>query len=128
MRMNRISAALDKNLPYLSTPSLDRRRYKLMMKEGKKLHEKYKQRWMWSRSTTLAFWAMAMQAKTTYVTQPEAHFDTDSRPLGLDNRCSGCISSFVEDFEGPLNDSGRFIKGFSGTRIRNVMTGTIIWK
>ncbi len=127
MKMHRLSTALDVYLSWLSTPSLDRRRYQLLMKEGKKLQEKYKRRRIWSRSTTLAFWAMAMQAKAAYATQPETHFDTDSGPLGIDNRCSGCISSFVEDFEGPLQESGRVIKGFGGTRTRNVMTGTIIW-
>ncbi len=128
MKINRLSAALDENLLWLSTPSLGRRRYQLLMKEGKRLQEKYKRRKIWSRSTTLAFWSMAMQAKATYATQPETHFDTDSGPLGIDNQCSGCISSFVEDFERPHQVSGRVIKGFGGTRTRNVMTGTITWK
>jgi hypothetical protein len=29
-------------------------------------------------------------------------FDTDSSPVGVDNRCTGCISNRIEDFEGPL--------------------------
>ena len=71
---------------------------------------------------------MAMQARSADATQRVIRFDTDSGPLGVDNRCSGCISSFVEDFEGPLYESGRIIKGFGGSRTHGVMTGTLAWK
>lgn len=55
-------------------------------------------------------------------------FDTDSGPIGVDNRCTGCISHRIDDFEGPLADSDRAIKGFGGTRTMNVKVGTIVWK
>jgi len=31
----------------------------------------------------------------------EAHFDTDSTPVGIDNRCTACISHVAGDFVGP---------------------------
>ena len=42
-----------------------------------------------------------------------ANFDTDSKfsPIGVDNRCSGCISDDIDNFEGPLMTSKRVIKG-----------------
>ena len=54
-------------------------------------------------------------------------FDTDSYPIGIDNRCSGCISHKIEDFVGPLVDSARTIKGFGGSRTTNVKIGTLRW-
>ena len=54
-----------------------------------------------------------------------ARFDTDSAPVGIDNRCTGCISHVAEDFIGPLHDSGKALKGFGGSRTQNVKVGTI---
>lgn len=54
-------------------------------------------------------------------------FDTDGKPIGVDNRCSVCISDQISDFEGPLKASQRSIKGFNGSRTQNIMTGTIKW-
>ena len=62
--------------------------------------------------------------KTVNVTR----FDTDSFPIGIDNRCSGCISPVAEDFEGPLRECNRSIKGFRGTTTSNVMMGTLVWR
>ena len=53
--------------------------------------------------------------------------DTDSAPVGIDNRCSACISHRIEDFQGPVVACNRSIKGFGGTRTRNVQKGTIQW-
>ena len=55
-------------------------------------------------------------------------FDTDSTRIGIDNRCSGCISHRVEDFEGPLTDTDKTIRGFGGSRISNIKMGTIRWR
>ena len=55
-------------------------------------------------------------------------FDTDSSSIGIDNRCSGCISHRVEDFEGPLMDTNKTIRGFGGSRLSNIKMGTIRWK
>ena len=34
------------------------------------------------------------------------NFDTDSGTIGIDNRCSGCISHDIRDFVGGVRDSG----------------------
>lgn len=79
------------------------------------------------RSQLLAFWAVAMTASTNNDQARSVHFDTDSGEVGIDNRCSGCISSFIDDFEGPLEESGRIIKGFGETKTRNIMMCTLVW-
>ena len=56
-------------------------------------------------------------------------FDTDSEMVGIDNRCSACISHDIKDFIGPLKESKRTIKGFGGIKhTSNIMEGTIKWK
>ena len=60
--------------------------------------------------------------------QRSIHFDTDSEHVGIDNRCSACISHKIEDFIGSPNQTKRTIKGFGGARINNIMKGTIKWK
>lgn len=107
---------------------IEKTRYRRLLHEGRKLQEKCNQRNRWKRHTVLVPQALAMEVKTVHVSQPVVHFDTDSGPVGVDNRCSGCISSFIEDFEGPLQESGRTIKGFGGSRTHNVMVGTLIWR
>ena len=77
----------------------------------------------------IAMIALAMQTQATY--NASAHnitFDTDSRPIGIDNRCTACISHKVEDFTGPLIDTNRNIKGFGGTRTSNLKLGTLKWR
>ena len=76
----------------------------------------------------LAFAALAMQARSANAYENSMAFDTDSGPIGIDNRCTACISHRIEDFEGQLYDSNRVIKGFGGTRTQNVKMGTIKWK
>jgi Na+/melibiose symporter-like transporter len=49
---------------------------------------------------------VAMQASGSSQYENMAMFNTNSEPIGEDNRCTGCISNKVEDFEGPLIDSG----------------------
>ena len=58
----------------------------------------------------------------------EVFFDTDSGPVGIDNRCSVCSSHRTDDFHGPLHDTKRAIRGFGGTRTASIKVGTIIWK
>ena len=59
--------------------------------------------------------------------QREGIFDTDSENIGIDNRCSACISHKAEDFVGELKHSDRSIKGFGGAITRKVMIGTLLW-
>ena len=54
--------------------------------------------------------------------------DTDSGPIGIDNRCTACISHVVQDFEGPLVDVEKSIRGFGGSRTTGVKKGTLRWK
>lgn len=81
---------------------------------------------------TLAQAALLMsikeKAQGRVATAREACFDTDSGQIGVDNRCSGCISTYKEDFVGTLRNSDRVIKGFGGTRTTGVMIGTVRWK
>ena len=57
-----------------------------------------------------------------------ASFDTESGPVGIYNRCSGCMSNKSNDFDGELRPVKRVIKGFGGSHTYNVMMGTIKWK
>ena len=61
------------------------------------------------RIRMLAFAAVAMNAHASAL-DANIPFDSDSEPIGIDNRCSGCISHRIEDFDGPLIDSNRSIK------------------
>ena len=55
-------------------------------------------------------------------------FDTDSEPIGVDNRCSASMSHRIEDFVTQLTPTDLVVKGFAGSRTGNVMKGTIQWK
>ncbi|KAI2507908.1 hypothetical protein MHU86_6566 [Fragilaria crotonensis] len=79
------------------------------------------------RSAVTAMSVLAMQARTAIATERSVHFDTDSSLIGIDNRCSGCISHTREDFIGELKPSSRVVKGFGGSRTTNVHVGTIRW-
>ena len=74
--------------------------------------------------STLVMSADATQNKRTN----EVTFDTDAGLIGIDNRCSRCISHVVDDFVGPPRDSNRVIKGHGGSRTTGVKVGTIKWK
>ena len=71
---------------------------------------------------------VAMRAEQCAVRENCVRFDTDSAPIGIDNRCTGCISHKIEDFVGPLIDSNRSIKGFGGSRVEHIKIGTIKWQ
>jgi hypothetical protein len=81
-----------------------------------------------SRVATLAMSVRAMQADAKKDTERRVRFDLDSKWVGVDKRCSGCISHVRSDFVGILNDCNRVIKGFGGSRTTNVKVGTIRWK
>lgn len=75
---------------------------------------------------SVAISATAMRAETK-IRSNVVTFDSDSAPIGVDNRCSACISHIPEDFVGDLVDSERTIKGFGGTRTTGVKVGTLRW-
>jgi hypothetical protein len=54
--------------------------------------------------------------------------DSDSKELGIDNRCSAFISGDISDFEGELVDSNKVVRGYGGVRIRGAKKGTAIIK
>ena len=68
-----------------------------------------------------------MVLSATTAAQNHASFYTDSAPVGVDSRCSGCISHKVTDLIGDLVDCNRTIKGFGDTRTTNIKMGTIKW-
>ena len=77
----------------------------------------------------MAMSALAMQAKTPKTKAARMiHFDTDSYEIGIDNRCSRCISHHIDDFVGNLRDTQQTIKGFGGSRFTKAKIGTIRWK
>ena len=57
-----------------------------------------------------------------------ASFNTNAYKIGIDNRASACISHKASDFEGPLMDSPRVIKGIAGTRVTQIKQGTLKWR
>jgi hypothetical protein len=73
-----------------------------------------------------AFVAVAMKAKGL-VQANSVTFDTNSGPIGVNNWCPGCILHRIEDFKGPMRDSNRSTKGFSGSQTTNIKIGTIVW-
>jgi hypothetical protein len=54
---------------------------------------------------------LTMQAHVTVSTERETRFDTDSAVIGIDNRCSACISHVESDFEGLLCTATESWKG-----------------
>ena len=67
-----------------------------------------------SERNILANVALACQAKQTTTQDRIVKFDTDAKPIGVDNRCSASISPYIKDFIGPLEDANKTINGFAG--------------
>ena len=44
-------------------------------------------------------------------------FDTDSGEVGIDNRCSACMSPHKDDFVGDLIEMNKWIKGYGGKKL-----------
>ena len=80
----------------------------------------------WMRLYIASVVALQTESQDRYV-QESGPFDTDAKLIGIDNRCSGCISFERADFKGSLSESQRSIKGFGGTRHFRVWTGTLSW-
>ena len=104
----------------IAKPAGERRRRRLITTTMRRHHHRTTQLFILS--------ALAMQANAIIATERQARFDTDSGSIGVDNRCSACISHLIEDFEpGSLRPCNRVVKGFGGSRTTNIKTGTIIW-
>ena len=72
---------------------------------------------------------VAIAMSTTHVNAyHNMWYNTDSGPVGIDNRCTACISHVIADFDGPLDDVDRSIRGFGGSRTTGVKKGTLVWR
>ena len=54
-------------------------------------------------------------------------FNTNSQLVGVDNRCSACITNVRSDIPGEIVACNRSIKGFRGAKVWNVWMGMIKW-
>ena len=81
-----------------------------------------------SERDILANVALACPAKQITTQERIVKFDTEAKPIGVDNRCSACISPYIKDFIGPLQDTNKTIKGFAGARTNNPKIGTLRWQ
>ena len=73
------------------------------------------------------FPVMAMPTKTSTPRNDNVFkIDTDSETIGIDNRCSLCISQIAEDFIGELRKSRRKIREFVGVIQTKIKTGTLL--
>jgi hypothetical protein len=54
-------------------------------------------------------------------------FGTDAMVLGIDNRCSACISPHRDDFITNPTITKLVARGFAGSTVSEVFTGTIQW-
>ena len=108
---------LERNLPPPQIPRSQRRKVMTALRT----HQSR------SRTATIAMSVLAMQANATIASERRVTFDTDSEAVGVDNRCSGCISHVKSDFVGELRTCHRSIKGFGGTRTYRVKMGTLKW-
>ena len=71
----------------------------------------------------MAMSVLALSATNAYgelIHQNTVKFDTDSGRIRIDNRCSVCILHCIDDFEGPLHNVSRAIKGFDGKHTHNI--------
>ena len=77
---------------------------------------------------TLAYTAInAMSTRQNYNVSEAIPFNTDSQMIGVDNRCSACITHVRGDMPGELVPCHRSIKGFGGAKVWEVWCGTIKW-
>lgn len=72
---------------------------------------------------------IAATAATTTLSNNEriVPFDSDSRLIGIDNRCTACISHDIRDFVGHVEDTNIKMRGYAGTRTKPLKRGTLRW-
>ena len=81
-----------------------------------------------TKSKLLVMFLISTQANINKTSAHTITFDTDSQPIGVDNRCTACISHNIDDFVGVMKDTKRRIKGFGGTHTPPLKQGTLRWK
>ena len=77
--------------------------------------------------TTIAMMATANEVDPLNTQQPTT-FDTDSEPIGIDNRCTACMSHRIEDFESVPTPVDVVVRGYAGKETGGVMKGVIRWQ
>jgi hypothetical protein len=75
----------------------------------------------------LAMSSVAMQSAAKPLSEREVRFDSDSHLVGIDNRCSKCISPDPLDFVGKVEDTSTSITGFGGSKVIGIKRGTLRW-
>jgi hypothetical protein len=72
----------------------------------------------------MSFLVMSMVASSQSAdgvhSEREVRFDTDSHLIGIDNRCSKCISPDPLDFIGKVENTNRMITGFCGLKVTGI--------
>ena len=71
---------------------------------------------------------VCMPAKSGQSKSSNMIFDTDSGDVGVDNRCTACMSNVETDFVGDLIQVKKWVKGFNGSRVYSLFKGTIRWR
>jgi len=75
----------------------------------------------------LAMSSVAMQLAARVHSKREVRFDMDSHSVGIDNKCSKCISPDPLNFIGKVQDSNSMITRFGGSRVQTMKKGTLWW-
>jgi hypothetical protein len=105
-------------------------------------HRIWRHRWKYAQMqasskshATKASWILMVYAMSAIAISAETGnvanrivFDTESEPIGIDNRFTATMSHRIDDFISELIPTDKVVKGFAGSRTSNVMKGTIIWK
>jgi hypothetical protein len=103
-----------------SLSEIEMRRYRQQLSSAKKYVPMRPRRPMAIAMAAIAF------AASKSIHDHDVFFDTDSGILGIDNRCTACISNYLDDFETSPNETTAAIKGFGGTKTHGARKGTII--
>ena len=80
----------------------------------------------WTTSSIFSV-VMTTASPQSYNVTEVPPFDTDSQLVGVDNRCSACITNVRSDTPGEIVACNRSIRGFGGAKVWNVWMGTIKW-
>ena len=80
------------------------------------------------RECVLANVALACPVKQMALKERIVKFDTNAKPIGVDNQCSAFISPYIKDFIGPFENMNKTINRFAGARTSNPKTGTLHWQ
>ena len=77
----------------------------------------------------MKYYATGIQSKgDTTLYNNKVTFDTDSGPIGVDEKFSGCIFHLIKCFKGQVIDYNKVIKWFGGKITTNIKNVTIVWK